>query len=58
MTDKKNEIPLRDGFQPLKEGYQPDNTRGYSPSSGTAETGSLPSPPEGGSGETSSGSGE
>lgn len=58
MTDKENGIPLRDGYQPLKKGYQPDETRGYSPSSGTVETGSLPSPPEGGSGETSSDSGE
>jgi hypothetical protein len=46
-----NEV-RQDGYQPLNEGYIPNEIRGYAPNPVAQNTTTPPSPPAGGTGES------
>ncbi|MEW6378646.1 MAG: ribbon-helix-helix domain-containing protein [bacterium] len=46
------QIPLDGGYQPIREGYQPREKQGYTPTSGSSSN-SPPKPPKGGTGQSS-----
>lgn len=53
--NKMKGLPIRGnaGYQPLKEGYQPREKRGYTPTTTGSASNSPPKPPKGGTGQSS-----